>query len=111
MSATRHECHAASDMLVSDARVSDARVSDALPVRVMVQDVWNEVQLVLPRSTSLAELKRHALRLARVARDPDAYVLKFRGAELRDESRALSEAGLVADAPLILLPRRRQPVR
>ena len=59
----------------------------SMPLRVMVQDAWDEVRLQLPAATSLAELKRQALTAARVAGDPDAYLLKFRGAELADESR------------------------
>jgi hypothetical protein len=82
-----------------------------LPVRVMVQDAWDEVALDLPVGTTLAELKRRALQATRVTRDPSGYVLKFRGAELFDESRSLADAGLVANAGLIVLPRRRRPVR
>jgi hypothetical protein len=37
--------------------------------------------------------------------------MKFRGAELRDESRSLADAGLVPNGALIVLPRRRRPVR
>jgi hypothetical protein len=82
-----------------------------LPVRVMVQDAWDEVHLDLPSATSLAEVKRQALSATKVMGDPDGYVLKFRGAELRDESRSLAEAGLVPNGALIVLPRRRRPVR
>jgi hypothetical protein len=82
-----------------------------LPLRVMVQDVWDEVHLDLPPATPLADLKRQALAATRVTGDPDGYVLKFRGAELQDESRSLSEAGLVPNGALIVLPRRRRPVR
>jgi hypothetical protein len=46
-----------------------------------------------------------------VIRDPGGYVLKFRGAELQDESRSLAEAGLVPNGALIVLPKRRRPVR
>ena len=82
-----------------------------LPVRVMVEDVWDEVFLQLPEETPLAEIKRRALELTRVMRDPSEYVLKFRGAELADESLSLSQAGLVPNGALIVLPRRRRPVR
>jgi hypothetical protein len=82
-----------------------------LPVRVMVEDVWDEVFLELPEETPLAEIKRRALELTRVMRDPSEYVLKFRGAELADESLSLSQAGLVPNGALIVLPRRRRPVR
>ena len=82
-----------------------------LPVRVMVEDAWDEVSLQLPAATSLADVKRRALEVAQVRGDPDGYVLKFRGAELRDESRSLAEAGMVPNGALIVLPRRRRPVR
>jgi hypothetical protein len=86
-------------------------MSASLPVRVMVQDAWDEVRLDLPPGTPLAELKRRALEATRVTRDPGLYLLKFRGAELQDESRSLAEAGVVANGALIVLPRRRRPVR
>jgi hypothetical protein len=81
-----------------------------LPLRVMVQDAWDEIRLDLPTTTTLAELKRRALDAARVVRDPGTYLLKFRGAELRDETQSLAEAGLVPNGALIVLPRRRRPV-
>jgi hypothetical protein len=86
-------------------------VSAGFPVRVMVQDVWDEVMLELPSTASLAELKQRALAVTRVTRDPAGYVLKFRGAELGDESRSLADAGLVPNGALIVMPRRRRPVR
>ena len=86
-------------------------MSGTLPVRVMVQDAWDEVFLELPATTRLAELKRQALEATRVVRDPASYLLKFRGAELDDESRTLADAGLVPNGALIVMPRRRRPVR
>jgi len=59
----------------------------------------------------LSEVKRRALEATKVVRDPAAYVLKFRGAELLDESRSLAEAGVVPNGALIVLPKRRSPVR
>lgn len=83
----------------------------ALPIRVMVQDAWDEVRLELPPATSLGEVKRQALEATRVTGDPAAYLLKFRGAELQDETRSLAEAGMVPNGALIVLLRRRRPVR
>lgn len=82
-----------------------------LRLRVTVEDAWDEVPLDLPPGTSLAELKRRALDATKVVRDPDGYVLKFRGAELFDESRSVADAGLVPNGAVIVLPRRRRPVR
>jgi hypothetical protein len=82
-----------------------------LPVRVMVQDAWDQVTLDLPPATTLAETKQRALKLTHVTRPPEDYLVKFRGAEQFDESRSLEQAGVVPHAALIVLPRRRRPVR
>ena len=82
-----------------------------MPVRVMVEDVWNEVYLELPGATSVGETKRQALTQTHVKRDPSEYLIKFRGAELSDESRSLADSGLVPNGALIVLSRRRRPVR
>jgi hypothetical protein len=86
-------------------------MTGSVPVRVTVADVWDAVTLDLTPSTSLAELKREALLRTRVRRDPAEYVVKFRGAEMLDEATTLKEAGIPPNAPLIVLPRRRRPVR
>jgi hypothetical protein len=82
-----------------------------LPIRVMVEDVWDEVHLELPTSTPVGDIKRRALAATRVRRDPSNYILKYRGAELTDESRSAAEVGLVPNGALIVLSRRRRPVR
>jgi hypothetical protein len=86
-------------------------MSQPMQVRVTVQDTWDEVPLELAPSTPLAEVKRRALAATRVTHDPAEYIMKFRGAELLEESRSLAEAGVVPNAALIVLPRRRRPVR
>ncbi|MFZ5624278.1 MAG: hypothetical protein ACOY71_07580 [Gemmatimonadota bacterium] len=80
-------------------------------VRVSVLDTWDEVALDLAEDTTVAQLKAEALRRARVMKDPAGYEVKFRGAELIDEGQTLAQAGVVPNAALIVLPRRRQPVR
>jgi hypothetical protein len=86
-------------------------MSSGLPLRVMVEDVWNEVLLELPANTPVGEIKRQALAASRVKADPSRYVLKFRGAELSDESRSAADSGLVPNGALIVLARHRRPVR
>ena len=85
-------------------------MTDDLSLRVKIQDTWDEVRLESPGSADVADVKRRALRASRVSRDPEEYVLKFRGAELADEM-SLADAGVVPNAGLIVLPRRRWPVR
>lgn len=80
-------------------------------VRVRVMETWNDIVLTLPTPTPVAELKRRALEAARITVDPARYLVKFRGAELRDESRSLGEERIPDDAALIVLRRRRIAVR
>ena len=82
-----------------------------LAVRVMVEDVWDEVQVALPASTPLGDLKSLALRQAGVPDDASEYLVKYLGAELQDEDRSLADAGVVPNATLVVLPRRRRPLR
>lgn len=82
-----------------------------LPVRVMVQDAWDQVTLTLPPEAPVGEAKRRALALTHTPHPADDYLVKFRGAELFDEGRSLADHGVVANATLIVLPRRRRPVR
>lgn len=82
-----------------------------MPVRVMVQDVWDGITLELSSETPVAELKRLALERTHVTREPALYEVKYRGALLQPEERSLAELGVVPNAALIVLPRRRRPVR
>jgi len=86
-------------------------MSAPLPVRVMVADNWDEVKFELPADTPIASLKRRAVELSSVSGDPEEYLVKYRGAEVLDESQSLAQTGVVKNAPLIVLHRRRQPVR
>ncbi|HET7024228.1 MAG TPA: hypothetical protein VFI39_03380 [Gemmatimonadales bacterium] len=86
-------------------------MSATMPIRVRVHDAWEEVGLDLDAGTRLSDVKRRALAGARRVGDPDAYEIKFRGAPILDESTSLEGAGVVRNAELIVLPRRRQAVR
>lgn len=82
-------------------------------VRVMVTPVWDQVALPVEGTTKVEDLKKRAL-VEATGRDdlsaPD-YVVKFRGAQVFDESQTLAALGAGANAPFIVLPARRQPVR
>ena len=82
-----------------------------IPLRVKVEDAWDEVFLQLPDGTPLSELKRQALELTHVTTNPSQYLIKYRGAALSDESRSLAQVGLVPNSALIILAKRRRPVR
>jgi hypothetical protein len=82
-----------------------------MPVRVMVETNWDQVTLQLQPAASIQEAKQRALALTHSGGAPEDYLVKFRGAELLDETQSLAAAGIVPNAPLIVLPRRRRPVR
>jgi len=88
-------------------------VSGRFAVRVMVTAVWVRVVIAVEPTTTVLELKREALSraLKRSSVPLDDYVVKFRGAALLDESATLAAVGAGANAPFIILPARRQPVR
>lgn len=87
-------------------------VGERFPVRVMVTPAWEHVSIQVDDATTVAQLKREALRAAlKTAGDEDGYVVKFRGAAIFDESITLRALGAGPNAPLIVLPGRRQPVR
>jgi len=83
------------------------------PVRVMVTDAWDSVTVQVDDSTTVTQLKRDALRAAlkQPSLEEREYVVKFRGAAVLDESQTLRALGAVANAPFIVLPARRLPVR
>ena len=88
-------------------------VGERFAVRVMVTDVWDQVFLAVEPTTTVAELKRQALAqaLKRAHLRPEDYVVKFRGAQVLDETKTLAALGAQPNSPFIVLPARRQPVR
>lgn len=90
-----------------------AAAGERYPVRVMVTPVWDQVVVPVDAGTTVAQLKHDALRAALKRADVDErdYVVKFRGAAVLDESVTLGALGAGPNAPLIVLPARRQPVR
>ena len=87
--------------------------TERFTVRVMVTDAWDQVTIPVEPSTTVVELKRQALTraLKRSAVPLDDYVVKFRGAQVTDESATLGAVGAVPNAPFVVLPARRRPVR
>ena len=82
-----------------------------LRLRVTVLDTWDESTVRVPATTLVSDLKRTALAHSHIRRSPAEYVVKYRGAELPEAGRTLGEAGVVSNSGLIVLLRRRLPVR
>lgn len=86
-------------------------MAQLVPVRVMVPEVWDEVELEVPAGTAIAALKSAALARSGAGGSPDEFEAKFRGALLTDETRSLRDVGMVAGSSIILVRRHRRPVR
>lgn len=83
----------------------------AIELRVMVLDTWGDIPLRLSGAASVADLKREALARARIRAAPEEYEVKYNGARLDEDGRPVAELGLPPNAAVIVLPRRRRPVR
>ncbi len=80
--------------------------------RVQIAEVWDTVRFETPADTSVAAIKRHALGVML----PDAphesdFVVKLDGWEVLDELGSLKEAGVQSGSTLLIMSRRRHPVR
>lgn len=81
-------------------------------VRVTVGEVWQLLVLEASPDEPVASLKRRALALATIAPDlADRYEVKVGGALVRDESVGLEAAGIPDGGSVVILARRRRPVR
>lgn len=86
-------------------------MASELKIRVTLLDTLDEFAQMVPATTRVAEVKQTALARAGIKRPASEYVVKYKGAELYEGSRTLADAGVVPDGALIVLLRRRIPVR
>jgi hypothetical protein len=88
-----------------------AAANASIPVRVTMLDTWDDIHLAVPASMPIADLKRNVLARSRIRRPAGDYVVKFNGAELYEEGNTVAGAGITSNSALIVLRRRRSPVR
>ena len=83
-----------------------------LHIRVQVMDLWDSVRVDSPPTETILSVKRAALAaLYPDGADPDALVTRLHGYEILDEAQNLSEVGVRDGSILLLVARRRRPVR
>ena len=81
-------------------------------VRVQVAEAWDAVRVAAPPTTSVLDVKRHALEvLLPDAAYADDFVVKLRGIEVVDEGASLADAGAADGSIFLVMYRRRRPVR
>ena len=86
-------------------------MSGALAIRVTLLDTLDALDLEVPPTTPVAEVKKAALARSGIRRPAAEYMVKYKGAELFEGGKTLADAGVVAGGALIVLLRRRIPVR
>jgi hypothetical protein len=86
-------------------------MSEDIPIRVTVLDTLEEIDLKVPASTTVADVKRTALTRSQVRVPASEFVVKWKGAELYEGNRTLADAGVLPNGALIVLRRRRVPAR
>jgi hypothetical protein len=83
-----------------------------MTVRVTLGDSWTPLALAVSADETVAALVARALAAARI--DPTRsgdYEMKFGGALVRDTGRTLRDVGVTDGAALVVVARRRRPVR
>lgn len=81
-------------------------------IRVQVAEAWDMVRVDVTPETSVRDVK-HAT-MATLMPDVDAvteYVVKLRGFEIHDEAESVQSAGAMDGSTLLIMSRRRRPVR
>ena len=89
-----------------------ATVALPLHLRVTVADAWRTISVSAGAGESAAAVKQKALAAAQI--DPAwaaRYEVKIGGALVRDEAQPLASLGVRDGAALVVLSRRRRPVR
>jgi len=81
-------------------------------VRVQAAEVWDAVRVEAAPETPVRDVKEAAMAdLLSDSDKPDEFVVKHGGVEIRDEALSLREAGVHNASTLLVMGRRRRPVR
>jgi hypothetical protein len=103
---------------VTDLRTNGEVISlgsgdeSVLHIRIQVAELWDSVRVDAPASEPVISAKRAALEaLYPGGMNPEDYVVRLHGFEILDESVSLVGAGVLDGSILLLVYRRRRPVR
>jgi hypothetical protein len=92
--------------------VSAAAAPDRMLLRVTLADTWMPLALDASADETVADVKVRALASGNIpASQADAYEVKRGGVRVADESASLGAIGALNGTALIVLARRRRPVR
>lgn len=81
-------------------------------VRAQCADVWDAVRVSVVPETRVRDIKQAAMSvLMPDVQAIDEYVVKLHGIEVRDELAAIGQSGATDGSTLLIMSRRRRPVR
>lgn len=83
----------------------------AITIRVEMPEVWDVVRVVASPAQPVIEVKNAALHALHPESAPDEMVVKLHGWEILDEMASLGDCGVVDGSILLMMFRRRRPVR
>jgi hypothetical protein len=93
-------------------RLVDSEAAGMWTVRVQGAEVWDAVRVHVLPTTSVFDVKRAAmLELMPDVEGLDDYVVKLGGIEISEEQASLQTAGAMDGSTLLVMSRRRRPVR
>lgn len=89
-----------------------AHATDVWTVRVQCADAWDAVRVAVLPSTPVRDVKQAAMAtLMPEVDDLDEFVVKLHGFEITAEGASLQSAGAMDGSTLLVMSRRRRPVR
>jgi hypothetical protein len=92
--------------------IAGATAATAWTIRVQAAEAWDAVRVVALPGASLQEVKRAAMaELMPDIDDIDGFVVKLRGIEIHNERASLEASGALDGSTLLVMSRRRRPVR
>ena len=83
----------------------------AITIRVEMPEVWDVVRIVAEPTQPVIDVKKAALAALSPGAAPEEMVVKLRGWEILDEMASLADSGIVDGSILVMMFRRRRPVR
>lgn len=93
-------------------RLAPADAQSVWTLRVQAADIWDSVRVECTPDTTVAQVKAAAMRnLLPDVLETELYIVKFGGAEVRNELTALKQIGARDASMLFLAPLHRRPLR
>lgn len=86
-------------------------MADQIPLRITLLDTWDELRASFPSATPISRVKEAALAHSGIRRPASDYVVKYNGGELYENGTTLADVKVIPNSALIVLRRRRDPVR